>query len=86
MARRLGKFNIIHVFADGRTMTDDEFMSAPVEIKYENNVELQEACRREFDPSYAVEERARRRREYSALRKAELDRQLAEINKSFLKN
>lgn len=86
MARRLNDFNVTHIFADGRTMTDEEFMAAPVEIKYENNLEVQEACRREFDPAYAIEERAKRRREYTALRKAELDRQLAEINRSFLKD
>ncbi len=83
--RRTYELNVIHVFADGKAMTDEEFFSKPYEVVAENNYEFLLKANRVLDPTYEQREALRRKWERAEERKAELYRQQAEIAKQLNK-
>jgi len=79
------EFKIIHKFADGRIMTEEEFMSKPFVVEYEKNEAIYEEARIAFSPDPYAQERARKQRELIVQRrealKLEAERIRAELDK-----
>lgn len=73
------KLNITHTFADGRVMTDKEFMEKPFVVEYEKNREVYEQAERMFNPNYFAAQKAKR--ELTAKRKEELQAEAERIKK-----
>ena len=73
------KLNITHAFADGRVMTDEEFMAKPFVVEYGKNKELYEQAERMFNPNYFAAQRVKR--ELAAKRKEELQAEAERIKK-----
>ena len=48
---------VTHVMADGKVLTNDEFMSKPYVVVAEDNYEFHVKCNRAFDPNYFEKER-----------------------------
>ena len=69
----------------GRILTQEEFMAKPIVIDIANNMEIEQEARRLYDPYYSVKEKAKIRRELTAIRKKELIQQMAEIEKEYAK-
>ena len=65
------------MYADGTTMSGEEFKKNGRVILPENNVEVNKEARRMFYPEAIEEERRRRRRELAAQRRDELLAELA---------
>lgn len=70
---------ITHVMADGRVLSDEEFMSKPFVIRAEDNIEFLIKANQVLDPNYWEKERRRRKWERAEQRKAELEAQQAAI-------
>lgn len=70
---------ITHVMADGKVLSDDEFMAQPYVVVAEENYEFHVQCNRVFDPNYWEKERMRKKWERSEKRRAALEAQQAEI-------
>lgn len=65
--------------ADGRVLTDAEFMNKPYVVVAEDNYDFHAKCNQVFDPNYWEKERMRRKWERSEARRSELEAQQAEI-------
>jgi len=70
---------VIHVMADGKILTDEEFMSKPYIVVAEDNYDFHVRCNRVFDPNYFEKERIRRKHMLAEKRGAELEAQQAVI-------
>lgn len=70
---------ITHVMADGRVLTNEEFMSKPFVVVAEDNYEFHVRCNRVFDPNYWEKEKMRRKWERAEARRMELEAKQAEI-------
>ena len=70
---------VTHVMADGKVLTNDEFMRKPYVVVAEDNYDFHAKCNRAFDPNYFEKERMRKRWERAEARRAELEAQQAEI-------
>ncbi len=65
--------------ADGRVLTNEEFMSKPYVVVAEDNYEFHVKANQVLDPLYYEKERRKKRWERAEARKAELDAQQAAI-------
>lgn len=65
--------------ADGKVLSDEEFMSEPYVVVAEDNYDFHVKANRVLDPLYHEKERARKRWERAEKRKAELEAQQAQI-------
>lgn len=79
MQRKQIEPTITHVMADGRILTNEQFMSEPYVVVAENNYEFHVQCNRVLDPTYWEKEKMRRKWERAEKRRAELEAQQAEI-------
>lgn len=79
MQRKQIEPTITHVMADGRVLTQEQFMSEPYVVVAEDNYEFHVQCNRVFDPTYWEKEKMRRKWERAEKRRAELERQQAAI-------
>lgn len=79
MQRKQVNPKITHVMADGRVLTNEEFMSKPFVVVAEDNYDFHVRCNRVFDPNYWAKENMRRKWERAERRRAELEAQQAEI-------
>lgn len=70
---------ITHVMADGKVLTNEEFMSKPYIVVAEDNYEFHVRCNRVLDPNYWAKERMRKKWERAEARRAELEAQQARI-------
>lgn len=70
---------ITHVMADGKVLTNEEFMSKPYIVVAEDNYEFHVRCNRALDPNYWTKERMRKKWERAEARRAELEAQQARI-------
>lgn len=70
---------VIHVMADGKVLTHEEFMSKPYIVVAEDNYDFHVRCNKAFDPNYYAKEALRRKHMYAEQRRAELEAQQAEI-------
>lgn len=69
MKKRAIEINGIHLFADGKVMTDDEFCKNPPVLRPENNVELGEEAIVIFGPKYREKREQKLKREYAEERR-----------------
>ncbi len=79
MKRKQINPQITHVMADGKVLSDEEFMSKPYVVVAEDNYEFHVKANRVLDPLFYEKERARKRWERAEKRKAELEVQQAAI-------
>lgn len=77
--KRKHNFIVTHEFADGRVMSDEEFLSKPFEVEYDKNKEIYEAAQRMFDTNYLLKERERRKRETIEARRVRLEEEAERI-------
>lgn len=72
-------FKTTHIMADGKVLTDEEFMAQPYVVEYEKNKEWYAEVSRTFDPMYSKRELAKIEVERTAKRKEELEAQILKI-------
>lgn len=72
---------VIHVMADGRVLTHEQFMAQPYKVIAEDNYDFHVRCNQVFDPNYYVKEHLRKKLMLAQERRAELEAQQAEIAK-----
>ena len=73
--RKISDSAVIHVMADGKVLTNKEFMKKPYVVSAEENF----ACNRAFDPMYYQKENLKRKFVLAEQRRAELEAQQAAI-------
>lgn len=86
MKRKQIKPRIIHVMADGKVLTHEEFMAKPYVVVAEDNYDFHVKCSEVLDPNYWEKERMRKQWERAEKRRAELEAQQAEIARKLRDN
>ena len=81
MRRKRINPTVIHVMADGRVLTHEQFMAQPYQVVAEDNYDFHVKCNRVFDPNYYIKEHLRKKLVLAQERRAELEAQQAEIAK-----
>lgn len=78
---RKARFNFkkTHIMANGKILTDEEFMSQPYVVEYEKNKEWYADVSRIYDPMYSKRELAKIEVERTAKRKEELKARMCKI-------
>lgn len=61
MKRKRINPQITHVMADGKALSDEEFMAKPYVVVAEDNYEFHVKCNEVFDPNYWEKERMRKK-------------------------
>lgn len=79
MRKKQANPTIIHVMADGRVLTNEEFMAKPYDVCVEKNYDFFVRCNQVLDPNYWEKERLRKKWERAEARRAELEAQQAEV-------
>lgn len=70
---------VTHVMADGKVLSDEEFMAKPYVVVAEENYDFHVKCNRALDPNYYAKEHLRRKFVLAEQRRAELEAQQAQI-------
>ncbi len=61
MKRKQVHPQITHVMADGKVLSDKEFMAQPYVVVAEDNYDFHVQCNRVFDPNHFEKERMRKK-------------------------
>ena len=79
MRRKRIQAQVTHVMADGRVLSDEEFMAKPYVVVAEENYDFHVKCNRALDPNYYAKEHLRRKFILAEQRRAELEAQQSKI-------
>lgn len=81
MARVVMKFNKTHVMADGKVLSDEQFMAKPYVVDYDKNKKWYTDIAVVYDPLYSKKEMVKIEVARAAKRKEELEAEMVRIRK-----
>jgi len=81
MSKKKSNYNVTIIFANGVTMTDEEFMAQKVYIDPVLNADFYAEAQRVLNPAYAEQEKHRRRLERVEKRRAALAAEAERVHK-----